>query len=114
MTKPGREHGWKRYLDFVGKQWLGRKTRLGIFEPDRKAMQDYWIECGLPLEGIELDESHDRPAVYVKLRTLGHEVREPVRISFHLSKSGDEDGVDILDAAGRMTVLRFESDQAVA
>lgn len=111
MTKPGRAHDWKRYLDFIAEQWSGRKTRLGVFEPDRKAMQDYWIECGLPLEAIELDESRELPAIYVKLRTLGHEVREPVRITFHLSRSGDEDGVDILDAKGRTTILRFESDQ---
>lgn len=109
MTKPKSEHSWKRYLDLFGREWTGRHTRLGVFEPNREVAQDYWLECGLPFDGWTLDAKGEHPTLNLLLGRLRHEIKAPRRVSFHLTRSGDEDGIDVVDSEGRTTVLRFEN-----
>jgi hypothetical protein len=106
------QHDWDKYLEFYSAQNRGRPTRLGLFEPSSGAVSDYWIECGVPFAGINLSTDGNTPVVRIMVGTLTHEVRNVVKMSSHLTASGDEDGLDVLDADGRLTVLRFEENNA--
>jgi hypothetical protein len=108
MSTAKQKHEWSRVLSFFSEQNAQRPTRLGVFEPNRGAADDYWIECGLPLNGINVEALEDRLDLQLSVGTLDHTVRNAVRVSWQMTASGDEDGVDILDADGRTTVLRFE------
>jgi hypothetical protein len=101
---------WTKCLKFFGDINRNRPTRLGVFEPADGAPTDLWIECGLPLKGVDLDMSEgDRPVIQIYLGSLTHQVPRATRLNWHLTASGDEDGLDVLDSDGRLTVLRFET-----
>lgn len=104
------QHEWTKNLKFFSEQNVGRPTRLGVFEPNSGVAADYWIECGLPLVGVDLDVRSDTPAVQIMAGSLTHEIKNAIKLSFQLTASGDEDGLDILDQSGRLTVLRFEEN----
>lgn len=108
MTKAGTENNWDRYLAFFAKEWSGRPTRLGVFEPNQNAADDYWLECGVPFDSWTMDTKAGHRTLHLQLGRLRHEIREPRQITFHLTIDGQEDGIDVLDSQGRKTILRFE------
>lgn len=108
MSTAKQEHEWSRVLQFFNEQNSQRPTRLGVFEPNRAAADDYWIECGLPFGGIDVEARSNRIDLQLIVGTLDHSVKNAVKLSWQLTAQGDEDGIDILDAEGRTTVLRFE------
>lgn len=108
MNTAKQKHEWSRVLRSFSEQNSQRPTRLGVFEPNRRAADDYWLECGLPLNGIGVEEHNDRLDLQLFVGTMDHTVRNAVKLSWQMTTSGDEDGIDILDADGRTTILRFE------
>ena len=110
MTATRSQHEWTKHLKFFSEQNSGRPTQLGVFEPSSGAAADYWIECGQPLFGVDLDMRGDTIAVQIRAGSLTHETKNVVKLSFQLTASGEEDGLDVLDADGRLTVLRFETN----
>ena len=108
MSTAKQEHEWKRALQFFSEENAQRPTRLGVFEPNRAAADDYWIECGLPLGGVDIEAHDGQLNMQLFVGTLDHAVKNVVKLSWQMTASGDEDGIDILDADGRTTVLRFE------
>lgn len=108
MNTVQQEHKWSRSLQFFSKENSKRPTRLGVFEPNLAAADDYWVECGLPLGGVDIDVNSGRLDIQLFLGTLDHTVRNVIKLSWQMTASGDEDGLDIIDADGRTTVLRFE------
>ena len=111
MKAVERQHEWTKHLKFFSEQNAGRPTRLGVFEPSSGVAADYWIECGLPLFGVDMDIRGDAIGVQIKIGSLTHETKNVVKLSFQLTASGEEDGLDVLDADGRLTVLRFETNR---
>lgn len=111
MNGTKNQHNWANQLKFFSEQNTGRATRLGVFEPSSGVAADYWIECGLPLIGVDLDMHGDVLAVQIMAGSLTHEIKNAVKLSYHLTASGDEDGLDVLDRDGQMTVLRFENSR---
>lgn len=109
MNTAKQEHEWKRALQFFSEENLQRSTRLGVFEPNRAAADDYWIECGLPFNGVDIEAHDGRLDMQLFVGTLDHNVKNVVKLSWQMTASGDEDGIDILDADGRTTILRFET-----
>lgn len=99
---------WAKYLKFFTDQNIGRPTRLGVFERTGDSVIDYWIESGLPFKGVDLDASGDSRSLQILIGNMGHVVNEPQQFKLVLTLAGDEDGIDITDADGRITVLRFE------
>lgn len=93
---------WSDLLRDFSEKNCGRKTRLGVFEDG----QDYWIEDGLPLTGVDLDPGNDAPSVQIMLGNFTHTVRGVNRISFH--HGANDDGFDVVDFEGRTAFLRFE------
>lgn len=111
MNEQSMQNQWSKYLRFFTEQNSGRLTRLGVFERDGDNVTDYWLESGLAFLGIDIDHSSSKVTIQILLGNLEHSVVEPRHIKFVLGRSGDEDGIDITDAEGRTTVLRFEIDR---
>ncbi len=110
MTVVKKQHKWASFLRFFSTENSGRKTRLGVFESSGEIMEDYWLECGLPLSDVEIDSRSERPTIRISVGELKHEVRDAVKLAFQFSLSGEEDGIDITDVHGRQTILRFEAN----
>jgi len=99
---------WITFLKFYSEQNAGRPTRIGIFENEHGAVTDYWVESGLPFVGVGLDDSRGAFTLRITAGTYSHDIKNVTRVSFHLSRDGDEDGIDVRDAESRVTLLRFE------
>jgi len=104
MNLASRQLYWTNFLKDFGEQNRGRVSRLGVFEGEN----DYWLENGLPFTGIDVDTRRQMPTVEVMLAGFTHTVKNVRNVKVHLSLEGDEDGVDIADTEGRVTILRFE------
>lgn len=109
MSAPQTEHEWSKYLKFFSEQNLGRPTRLGVFEREGDNLTDYWLESGSQLLGVDLNTGREQMSVQILVGELAHLVDNPREIKFILSRSGEEDGIDITDVDARTTVLRFET-----
>ena len=99
---------WTKLLNYYSKQNEGRRTRLGVFELKGDVVNDYWLEGGLPLVGVAVEHGNGRDSVIITLGQLTHVVRNAIKLTFHCTSSGYEDGLDILDRDDRTTILRFE------
>ncbi len=103
-----RKHDWSSFLKFYAEQNNGRATRLGVFEAGPECVNDYWLEDGLPLEGIDIDARSEMPEIEIVLKDFQHVVRNVRNLKAHFSPDGSEDGLDVTDAEGNTTILRFE------
>jgi hypothetical protein len=102
----GKRFKWTRFLRFYGEQNQGRLTRLGVFENGN----DFWIEDGLPLSGIDFDADHGRLTTQIMIgEQLTHTIPDTRNVRITFSASEMNDGLDITDADGKTTVLRFEN-----
>ena len=103
-------HKWEKFIRVFDEENRGRISRLGMFESHSDVVDDYWIKGGEPFTGMKLDLSGDLPAVEITVGDYVHPVHKLTHVSFRFGISGEEDGVDITDANGRTTVLRFEPE----
>lgn len=118
MNKTETQHNWSAFLKLFSQQNKLRPTRIGVFEGEPGAMTDYWLEDGLPLEGIDVDtRGSDAPSIEIMLgdsekpdsRRMTHTIAKTRFIRIVLSTSGESDGLDIENEDGRTTILRFEN-----
>lgn len=116
MTQEDQRGRWCVFIEEFSKQNRMRPTRLGKIKAG-EVTQDYWLEDGLPLAGIDLDEDGEGgPLLEIMLGSEGvkaegnmtHTVAHVRRIRLHLTADGMDDGLDIEDAVGMTTILRFE------
>jgi hypothetical protein len=105
------QNDWEKFLSFYAEQHKGRSTRLGVFENVGKTANDYWLEDGLPLEAISVDSIEGRMSIELLIGTLTHVVKNVRNMKMIFSADGEEDGIDLTDAEGRTTILRFETDR---
>lgn len=117
MNATTKRHNWSMFLKLFSEQNGGRLTRLGVFEREFGAATDYWIEDGLPLAGIDVDaRDKEMPTIEIMLgdankgdsRHFTHTVAGARFVKIVLSSGGEADGLEIEDANGKTTVLRFE------
>jgi len=101
-------HNWANYIRLFSEQNSGRPTRLGVFQKKGNVVNDYWLESGLPLIGVDIDSHDERADVQITLGSFTHEINNAIELEFHLDLIGNEDGLDIRGADGTTTVLRFE------
>jgi hypothetical protein len=109
-TKAKDQHKWAMFLSFYSKQYAGRKTRLGIFENFDGVMNELWIEDGLPLSEIYVDEKARSPSVNVLLGGYSHTVARVVSLRVHYTLESDQDGIDLVADNGQTTIVRFEDE----
>ncbi|MBK8464765.1 MAG: DUF5335 family protein [Chloracidobacterium sp.] len=112
MKTATRQHEWTKFLKVFSEQNAGRPTRLGVFERSNDVVNDYWLENGLPLVGIDIDTKKEIPSIQITVGRFTHEVKDAVKLQFYFSLEGDEDGADISCADGNTTILRFETKVA--
>ncbi len=106
MSEVQKQHIWTSYLQFYGEQNNNRRTRLGVFEDGN----DFWIEDGLPLKGIDVDAHGEMPSVEIMLGdNYTHTIKNATNIKISFSLDENNDGLDISDAEGNTTILRFEN-----
>ena len=103
MNAATKQHIWMNFLTFYGEQNAGRLTSLGVFEGEN----DYWLENGLPLLGLDIDTHGAMPTVEIMLENFTHTIKDARKLKIRFSLDGDEDGLDITDAQGKTTILRF-------
>ena len=89
---------------YYSKQNFGRPTRLGVFENGN----DYWLEDGMPLSGIDFDRHHKSLEIILG-NELTHIINDTRNVKINFSLETENDGLDITDAEGNVTVLRFEN-----
>ena len=107
---------WTDFLKLFGEQNHLRPTRLGVFVREGDVLQDYWIEDGLPLSGIALEmNGADAPTIEIMLGDKAdaahytHSIKKARQIKFELTLNAENDGIEITDAEGKITVLRLEN-----
>ena len=106
MNAATKQHSWTNFLKYYGEQNNGRLTRLGVFENGN----DFWIEDGLPLTGIDFDARSETPSVEIMLGDdFTHTIKNARSVKISFSTDELNDGLDITDAEGKTTVLRFEN-----
>ena len=103
------QNNWTKFLKFYTEANAGRPTRLGVFEKNGDYTTDYWLEDGLPFVGIDADRDDGVRSVQIFAGQMTHSVPRAEKITFHLALSQMEDGFDVIDADGTLTMLRFEN-----
>ena len=119
MNKAQTQPNWTEFIKLFSRQNHRRPTRIGVFEGEPATMTDYWLEDGLPLEGIDVDlRGAQAPTVEIMLgsraeagaRSFTHKIARARFAKIVLSVSGSADGLEIEDEAGAVTILRFENE----
>lgn len=102
-TVAKRQISWVNFLKFYSDQNKGRPTRLGVFDNGN----DYWLEDGLILTGIDFDTR--RNAIEIMLSDeITHTIHDVKKVEASFSLDEINDGLDITDFEGTITILRFE------
>lgn len=111
------EMKWSSFLKLFSEQNRNRPTRIAVFEGLPGDMNDYWLEDGLPLAGVDVDpDGEDGLEVEILLGDTSdpdaHMTRRVRGVRFAritLSADGESDGLELGTRTGESTVLRFET-----
>jgi hypothetical protein len=107
MNRVINETNWTKFLKDYSSRNEDRPTRLGVFEKYNGNANDFWIEDGLPLIALDAYPNKDRICVDILFENYKHQIDGVERIVDIEGEVGDQ-GLDIADASGRTTILRFE------
>lgn len=119
MNIENRQNEWYDFIELFNRHNNGRPTRIGVYVGAPESMEDYWLEDGLPLQGIDLDPDHEQNnSLQIVLggnrkadsRNFTHVIKSPRSLRITLSASGEADGLEIDDKEGNTTVLQFEEN----
>lgn len=113
---------WSFLLHDFNIQNLHRRTRLEVIGEAGDVMRDYWMENGLPLLGVSLEENVPAaPCVEIALGGQGahdghltHVVSRVLRVAAERNYEGGLDALEFEDHEGRCTILRCETHGAAA
>ena len=109
---------WQTNLTAFAERNIMRPTRLEVFGPNRELDSDFWLEDGLLLAGIDLDLAGDgNPSVEIMLQApvgttknhMTHTVVGVKRVELETTDGRDE-GLELEDKEGAVTIMRFESE----
>ena len=90
-----------------------RPTRLEVLGPAKDVESDFWLEDGLLLSGIDLDlDGKCGPCIEIMLQShaqnhMTHSIAAVKRVELETNQGIDE-SLEIEDAAGTVTIMRFE------
>lgn len=91
-----------------------RPTRLEVLGPTKDVESDFWLEDGLLLSGIDLDvDGKSGPYVEIMLQShtknhMTHSIAGVKRVALDTNEGIDE-SLEIEDASGAVTIVRFEA-----
>ena len=120
MKKEDQRMRWDALIKDFNRNNRTRRTRLGQVKAG-EVMEDYWLEDGLPLAGIDLDtDGKGGTTVEIMLGGDGatevnmtHSVACVQKIRVQLTADGQGDSLEVEDSEGVTTLLRFETPSAV-
>lgn len=110
MVATSLDKKWTEFLSPFVTHNLMRPTRLGVFKPDAGSLTDYWIENGLPFRGLDIEYRKNEVTALIHLDNLAHEINNVANIAIRLCVHGDDEGIDVTERDGTVTVLRFEAN----
>ena len=99
---------WRAFLKSYGSRNVGRPTRLGVFDTSDGVTDDYWLEDGLPLVGLAIEPKAGKTEIEIFLDSFTHSIADATGL-VSVEDEGREEGIDIFDADGKTTVMRFET-----
>lgn len=99
-----KQHTWRNFLKFYSQENSGRPTRIGVFEKG----EDYWLEDGMALTGIDFDPHRNSIGILLGDK-LSHTITDVKKVQASFTLDEINDGLDITDVEGRITILRFEN-----
>ena len=91
-----------------------RPTRLEVLGPTKDVESDFWLEDGLLLSGIDSElDGQCGPYIEIMLQSqakehMTHTIAAVKRVEFETDQGIDE-SLEIEDAGGALTIMRFES-----
>jgi len=91
-----------------------RPTRLEVLGPTKEVESDFWLEDGLLLSGIDLDvDGKSGPYIEIMLESqaknhMTHSIAAVKRVELETNQGIDE-SLEIEDALGTLTIMRFEA-----
>ena len=110
---------WQSDLAAFGKRNNLRPTRLEVLGPAGEVESDFWLEDGLLLAGVDIDNHDERgSSIEIMLLTpstsskdhMTHTVTGVKRLE--LERTDDRDAaLEIEDGEGRVTIMYFESER---
>jgi hypothetical protein len=112
MAREVEQASWGSFFKDFGERNRARRTRLSVVRMEDGVEEDFWIEDGLPLTGLDFDpDGEDAPSVQIMLggesagaRNLTHTVCCVNRLSHEPGG-----GLEFESDDGSKTVLRFEA-----
>src|SRR5690348_4695716 len=107
MSRTIEQNEWSKFLREYSDRNHGRPTRLGVFQVEAGATNDYWIEDGLPLIAVDAYMNRGQVRIDLLFENFTHSIEGASNIV--CLRNGDaNDGLDISDSEGTTTQLRFE------
>lgn len=99
---------WTDFFREYSARNKGRPTRLGIFETRDGVANDFWIEDGLPLVALDVYTKNGKTRVDILFENYTHPIDDAANL-VHIGGDEGGHGLDIQDADGKTTLLRFEN-----
>ena len=101
------QSNWKSFLQNFAARNEGKPTRLGVMEMHDDVANDYWIEEGLPLVGLDVYPGKAGFRVDIIFDNFTHSIEGATKL-VEIKRGEENYGLDILDVEGKAAVLRFE------
>lgn len=99
---------WSQFLKDYTRRNEGRRTRVGVIQMKGDVADDLWLEDGLPLIAVDVYPNRGQTRIDVVCGSYSHAVEDVERLIV-VDGDADNEGLDILDTDGKMTIMRFEN-----
>ena len=99
---------WSSFLRKYTAENEGRPTSLGVIETRNNVANDYWVEDGLPLVGLDVYPDKGATRVDIIFNNFTHSVIDAAML-VHVTDDSTDFGIDVSDAHGMTAILRFEN-----
>jgi hypothetical protein len=101
------QSNWAEFLKKYSERNEGKCTRMGVFDNSDGVTNDYWIEDGLPLIGLDSYSEKGRRRIDILFENYTHSI-DDAAVLVSIGEAGADDGLDISDTRGVTTQLRIE------
>ena len=101
------QSNWKSFLQEFAAHNEGKPTRLGVMEMHDDVANDYWIEGGLPLIGLDVYPDNGNFRVDIIFDNFTHSIEGATKL-VEIKSDNANSGLDVLDAEGKTAILRFD------
>lgn len=110
-----KKEDWRTFFDNLSRRRFEWMTEIEVISPETGSQT---LSNGLPLNGITIEFTGDKVSVDISVgETTGnhqtHLIRDPTRIAFLAGDTTHSDVVDIEEADGSKTLLRFTEPMGV-